>query len=219
MEQNRESQQPTAFPPAYPTPQQPYYPPSPVARPGRWLRLRRTIRLLLRRLLYGAAVLGRALRPYAAFIFVIVALLGVIGWMSFMLWGPKESPPAFSRAESLPPTSAIESFIRGQQNFNADVMWEAFSSDYQAQQLASGASKATLQSRANSERSMGLKYVHYDYIGGIQANSGSMYFYSVDLTLQNQRGRFPIVFIADADGKITEIDSPLTRLGQSSGGQ
>jgi hypothetical protein len=160
-------------------------------------------------------VVGRVARPYAAFIVVTIALLGVIGWMSYMLWGPKAKPVAFDRVDSLPPAAAVETYIQGQQNFNADMMWDAYSTDYQANQLANGASKATLQAQASSQRSAGLQYVHYDYIGGVTLDNGSMYFYSVDLSLQNQHARFPIIFKADQDGKIIGIDSPLTRLGTS----
>jgi hypothetical protein len=219
MEETREPQQPTVAPivypsqPAYPAPQ-PYYAPAPKV--GRFARLRRIMRLLLRRLLYGTVVVGRVIRPYAGFVVAIIALLGVIGWMSYLLWGPKAVPASFTRAESLPPTSAIETYIKGQQSFNADMMWDAYSTDYQAAQLANGASKATLQAQANSQRTMGLQFVHYDYIGGVTIDNGSMYFYSVDLKLQNQQARLPMIFRADADGRITGIDSPLTR---SSGSQ
>ena len=58
--------------------------------------------------------------------------------------------PSFQRANALPPAAAIETFIKGQQNFNADMMWDAYSTDYQATQLANGASKATLQAQASS---------------------------------------------------------------------
>ena len=219
MEENREPQQvvaaPVAYQPIYPAPQNPYYAPPPPAKVGRWSRFRRTGRLLLRRLLYGSAVVGRVARPYAAFIVIMIALLGVIGWMGYLLWGPRAEPTVFQRADSLPPAAAVETYIQGQQNFNADMMWDAYSTDYLANQLANGASKATLQAQASSQRSAGLQYVHYDYIGGVTLDNGSMYFYSVDLSLQNQRARFPIIFKADQDGKILGIDSPLTRLGTS----
>src|ERR671938_381307 len=111
MEETREPQQPAGAPivypqqPVYPAPQ-PYYAPAPKV--GRFARFRRIMRLLLRRLLYGTVVAGRVIRPYAGFVVVIIALLGVIGWMSYLLWGPKPAAPSFTRAESLPPTSAIE---------------------------------------------------------------------------------------------------------------
>jgi hypothetical protein len=218
MEENREPQQavaaPVTYQPVYPAPPNPYYAPAPASA-GRFTRFRRLCRLLVRRVLYAGVVVGRAMRPYAAFVVIIVGLLGVIGWMSYQLWGPKAAPAQFERAESLPPAAAVETYIKGQQTFNADMMWDAYSTDYQANQLANGASKATLQAQASSQRNAGLQFVHYDYIGGVKLDNGSMYFYSVDLSLQNQRARFPIIFKADQDGKIVGIDSPLTRLGAS----
>ena len=221
MEENRESLPPATgaviYPPAYPMPQQGYYP-VPAARAGRWLRFRRTLRLLVLRLLRGTTIVGRAIRPYAAFVVVIVALLGVIGWMSYLLWGPKEATPTFQRADSLPPASAVESFLEGQQSYNAELMWNAYSAEYQASQLASGASKATLQAQANSLRSRGLKFVRADYIGGVKLDDDrSMYFYTVDLARASDHGRFAFVFTADADGKIVDIKSPFT--DQQSSGQ
>lgn len=221
MEETREPQPQTVAPityqspPVYPAVQQPYY--APALKAGRFARFRRLLRLLVRRLLYGSVVVGRVLRPFAGFIVVILALFGVIGWMSYLLWGPKATPAVFTRANSLPPASAIEGFIKGQQSFNADMMWDAYSTDYQASQLANGATKATLQAQANSQRTMGLQFVHYDYIGGVTVDNGSMYFYSVDLKLRDQQARLPMIFRADADGKIIGINSPLTR--SSSGSQ
>jgi hypothetical protein len=216
MEQNREPQQPATYAPVYPAPQPAYYAPPQPVKASRWLRFRRMLRLLLIRLVRGFLVFGRVVRPYAAFIVVILALLGVVGWMSYMIWGPTPASPTFERAESLPPAPAIQSFIQGQQSYNADMMWDAYSTDFQASQLETGATKAVLQSRANSERNMGLKYEKYEYIGGVKVDDGSMYFYSVDLTLQNQHARFPMIFRADPDGKIIGIDSPLTRGGGNS---
>ncbi len=217
MEELREPQQPSPAPivyaqPVAPAPQSQYYPPAaaPAMRAGRFTRSRRFTRLFVRRLWYGAAVVGRAVRPYAGFISAIVVLLGVIGWLAYMLWGPQPAAPSFTRAESLPPTVAVERFIQGQQSFNADMMWDAYSTDYQATQLANGATKATLQAQADYQRNLGLKFLRYDYIGGVkESDGGGLYFYTVDLTLRNQQRRFPIIFHADADGKIIEIESAL----------
>jgi hypothetical protein len=221
MEESREPQRPIASslatPPAYPIQPAPYYAPAPPAKVSRWLRFRRTLRLLFRRLLYGTTVVGRALRPFAGFVALVLVLLGIIGWMSYMLWAPKEAPPVFQRAESLPPSGAIEAFLQGQQNYDAELMWEAYSPDYQAAQLQRGASKAVLQAQAEAQRRRGLQYVHSDYIGGVKLDDGrSMYFYTVDLALDSQHAKFPYIFTADPTGKIVEVDSPFTR-SQSTG--
>jgi hypothetical protein len=216
MEESREPQRPVAnslaTPPIYPIQPTPYYVPAPAQKASRWLRFRRTLRLMFRRLLYGTTIVGRVLRPFAGFIVIVLALLGVIGWMSYLLWAPKEPPPVFKRAESLPPAGAIEAFLQGQQNYDADLMWEAYSPDYQAAQLQRGASKAVLQAQADNQRRRGLQYVHSDYIGGVKLDDGrSMYFYTVDLALDSQHAKFPYIFTADPTGKIVEVDSPFTR--------
>jgi len=217
MEETRESQQagagPVAYQPVYPAQQPPYYaPPTPPIPAGRWVRFRRLCRLMLRRLWYGRVVVGRALRPFAATLVVAIVLLGVIGWMSYLLWGPKAAPATFQRADSLPPSPAVETFIKGQQDYNADMMWDAYSTSYQASQLANGASKATLQALANSVRTQGIQFLQSDYIGGVQIeDGGSTYFYSLDLAQGQQHRRFSYIFTADADGKIVDVDSPFLR--------
>jgi hypothetical protein len=163
------------------------------------------------------SVLFRWMRPVIGYVAVIVALLGVIGWMATQLWWPAGNTPRDARVEALPPTSAIESFLQGQQTYNADLMWQAYSTDYQAAQLERGATKAVLQAQADNQRRRGLQYVSADYIGGVKLEDGrSMYFYIVDLAVQTQHGKFPYIFTADTEGKIVEIDSPFTRQQSSS---
>ena len=190
----------------------------PAKRPGRFLVFRRLIRLLFVRWLYAMTILFRWIRPVAGFVAAIVFLLGVIGWMAIQLWWPTGDGPRDARVAPLPPTSAIESFLQGQQTYNAELMWQAYSTDYQAAQLERGATKAVLQAQADSQRRRGLQYVRADYIGGVMLEDGrSMYFYTVDLALESQHGKFPYIFTADTEGKIVEIDSPFTR--QQNGAQ
>ncbi len=219
MEESREQQRspasPVTVPPVYAPPGVPpyYYPPPSVARPGVWAKMTRITRLLLRRTLYGLVLVGRPLRPIAGFLVIMLALLGVISWMAFRIWGPQPGAPTFQRAESLAPAPAVESYMQGRQSFNADLMWDSYSSDYQTTQLERGASKATLQSQADNERLMGVQYLHADYIGGLQTEGGGgMFFYSVDISVQNQKLKLPIVFTANAEGKIENIISPLNRV-------
>ena len=196
--------------------------PNPIApatpRSGRFMVFRRLVRLLFRRWLYAMTVLFRWMRPAIGYVAVIVALLGVVGWMAVQLWWPTGDAPRDARVAALAPTSAIETFLQGQQTYNAELMWQAYSTDYQAAQLERGATKAVLQAQADSQRRRGLQYVHADYIGGVKLEDGrSMYFYTVDLALDAQHGKFPYIFTADTEGKIVEIDSPFTRQQQSGG--
>ncbi|MCS6940295.1 MAG: hypothetical protein RMJ55_02130 [Roseiflexaceae bacterium] len=190
-----------------------YHTPPRVGAAGRFARL---MRLLLRRVLYNLVLLGRAMRPYALTLAVAFVLLSVIGWMSWQLWGPKPDGPTFTRADSIPPAPAVLNYLQGRKTFNADLMWDSFSTEYQTARLNAGASKATLQSQANIEKNMGLVYNRYDYIGGIPLDDGgSMYFYAVQVSLQSQKAKVPLIITANPDGKIINIISPLDRLSQN----
>lgn len=211
-DQQRQTSAPMIYSPPYTAQPNQYAIQSPATRPGRWLRFRKLMRLIIRRMLYGLVLIGRALRPHAAFAVIIAALLGVTGWMSFELWGPKSAQPAFNRAESLPPSVSIESYLQGRKAFDADMMWDAFSTEYQATQLQRGATKAILKSQADNERLLGLQYLTYDYIGGVKRDEGgSMHFYAIEVELQNQRIKLPMIFMANDDGKIESVISPLNR--------
>jgi hypothetical protein len=218
MEQPRD-QQPASqvvYQQPYGVPQQPYpaYQAAPAPKGGTFFRL---LRLLLRRLLYGFVVVGRVLRPVAGAVVVSVVALVAVGWLSWQLWGPKPGAVDIGRAQSLPQAAAIQNYLQGRKSFNAELMWEAFSTDYQTSQLSQGASKATLQSQANNEKLMGLQYGKADYIGGVTTeDGGSMYFYTLDISVQSQKVKVPMVFTSDRSGKIESIISPLNRLGSSS---
>ena len=178
----------------------------PAAQPSRRQIIRRTLRLLLRRSFYWATIIGQALRPFAGFVVVIVALLGLVGWLGFQLWWPKADAPAFQHADLLPPDSEIERFIKGQQNFDANVMWDTFSSAYQADQLENNTSQEKYQAKVDSQRQQGFHFVRYDYVGGVKLDEGgAVYFYTVDVEKSNQRAKLAYIFTADDKGKIVKI--------------
>lgn len=219
MEQPREPQSPVGpavYPPPYVTQQytQAYVAPPP--RPSAFTMFGRFLRLLLRRFIYGLVLLLRPLRPVAGFVVVILALLGVIGWMSVQIWAPKPNqPPEIVRADAIPPSPAVESYLNGRRTFNGDLMWDAHTSTYQAERLQEGASKATFQVLAAQEKRMGVQYKNLQYIGGVKLeDGGSMYYYSVDVAVQNQQFRVPIVFLADSEGKIDLVFTLLDQLFQ-----
>jgi hypothetical protein len=196
----------TAAPPPYP-----YYP-QPAPRAGRAGSFGRVMRLLLRRFLYGVVSVGRALRPIAGAVVVAIIALSVISVLAWQLWGPKPGVVDIGRAESIAQATAVQNYIQGRKAFDADLMWETFSTDFQSSQLNQGASKATLQTQSNTERTMGFQYGKTQYIGGVELDDGtSMFFYTVEVSVQNQRVTVPMVFNTNQDGKIDSIISPLNR--------
>jgi len=179
--------------------------------------LARLLRLLVRRLLRLTFLIGGALRPYAAMLVVVAMALGTIGWLAWQLWMPAPGTAAsFTRAESIAPIASVERYLDARRSFDADAMWDTFSTSFQTTQLNMGATKATLQAQADNERSMGVTYGRVSYIGGIPTqDGGTMYFYAVDITVQSQKLTVSLVFEADAQGKIENVSSPLNRLGSN----
>jgi hypothetical protein len=220
MEEPRDQQRQPAgqaiYPPQYAVsqPPYPYYQPAPAPRVGLGGKLARVLRLLLRRFLYALVLFGRSLRPIAGAVIVGVIALGAIGWFAWQLWGPKPGVVDIGQVASIPQAPAVQSYLQGRKSFDAELMWEAYSSDYQAEQMSVGASKATLQSQANVEKQRGFQYGATEYIGGIPLDDGgSMFFYSLTISVQSQKVKVPLVIMSDREGKISNMIDPLDRTG------
>lgn len=222
--------QPNAIPPLAPNPPAPgdvrpgaYMPPPPpsattpgVAQPAQQLpplqtgHLRRIVRLLLRRVFYGGEVAGRLLRPHIGWLIAVAVLVGIIIFQSFLLVVPRliAATSGDTRAELLPPSAAVVTFLEGQASYDADLMWESFSPDLQDALVSRGGSKEALAAQAESERLAGQRYRKFEYIGGVPLDGDHrLYFYVVDIESPSPErdGRFSFIFTVDREGKILNL--------------
>ena len=122
-------------PPAYPA-QQLYQPQAyATAQPTQQSSIfKRALRYLLRRTMYGGVRIGRLLAPFRLAFFIIVPLFVLVGLLTTVLmWERIAGPPTpVARVESLPPSPQVEAFLEGQRTFDAEKMWNSFSSGFQA---------------------------------------------------------------------------------------
>jgi hypothetical protein len=208
----QQSPAPAAYPPQQyaPQPQAGYQPAAP--RPSRANIFARMLRLLLRRLFYGLTLLGRALAPHKVAIGVALPLLAlVVALAGFLVWeriGP--SAPSYSRAESIPPGSSVESYLNAQRQYDVDQMWDAFSPSLQASLLDQGKTKNTMRAQYQNQKLAGLSYLKSSYIGGVKlSKGGALYFYVVDVRLPQGAGneKIPFTFQVDEEGKITGVST------------
>jgi len=171
-------------------------------------RIIRLSRLLLIRALRGLVPVGRALWPYRLTLGVSAVLLAIIAWMALLLWMPPPDAPAFTRVASIPPAPAVERFIKGQQTYDGELMWESLSEEAKAQLLSRGDSKATWQARAEMDKRIGQIYRKYDYVGGVKLQHGGIFFYLVDVVSPQpeRNGPTSYVFTVDEDGKILSVE-------------
>lgn len=169
----------------------------------------RLLRLLFRRFLYLLYGLWLLVRPRLGWVVLITLLLGVIGVLSAALVLPRivrSEPAGDLRAAMLQPAPAVVNFLRGQQTYDADLMWESFSPDFQVALEQQQVTRDALAQQAESERQAGQRYSDAEYIGGVNLDDGRrMYFYAVDVATPRQNGTLSFIFTVDRDGKIISV--------------
>lgn len=195
---------PEAAPGAPPPSLQPLEAPPP---PSAFYVAQRLARLLLRRLLLLADQGWQLLLPRLGWVLLTTFLLGIIGILSAALVLPRlvRSEPVDSRAALIEPADAVEDFLRGQQTYDADLMWESLSPDLRSSLEAQAITRDALAEQIESERQAGQRYRNFEYVGGISLDSRqTMYFYAVAIEspAPERNGTFSFVFTVDRDGKI-----------------
>ncbi|NJN16215.1 MAG: hypothetical protein HC822_08040 [Oscillochloris sp.] len=170
----------------------------------------RTVRLLLRRLLYLFVHVGAIVRPRIGWVLLVLFLLGVIGLQSALMVVPRLMA-AFAtdtRAALLVPSASVEQFLEGQSSFNADLMWDSFSPAFQTVLQERGGSREALAAQIESERLAGQRYGAIAYVGGVTIDSEHRRFFytiNVESPTPERNGLFSFIFTVDSDGKILSV--------------
>ncbi|MFQ3661162.1 MAG: hypothetical protein SNJ69_02090 [Chloroflexaceae bacterium] len=212
MEEPRE-QQPVPSPP--PPGGSPYGAPlgvyAPAPSPSALDVGARVVRLLVHRAFWYAEQLWLLARPHLGWLILTTFLLGVIAVLSLLLALPRlaREQPADIRVSWLQPAPAVVDFLRGQQTYDADLMWNSFSPNFQESLQARDFTRETLAEQMEQERRNGQRYRKFEYIGGIRLpDNQAMYFYVVEVSVpQSVRTRsISFVFTVDRNGKIVAIE-------------
>lgn len=222
MEEPREQPVPSAAapqPPAYQqapqgyqqAPPQQAYAPAAAAQPSAVEMGGRVARLLAGRAIWAAEQGWRLVEPRLGWVLLTSFLLGLVGVLSLLLVVPpmlrSAAPAADARVSSIAPAPAVEDFLRGQQTYDADLMWESFSPELRESLEGRDITRDTLAERVESERLAGQRYRGFKYIGGVELdNRQAMYFYVVDIASPQQQGSISFVFTVGSDGKIVSVD-------------
>ena len=110
------------------------------------------------------------------------------------------------RGNTAPP--ATENYLRGNRDYNADLVWNSLDSDAQSRLSSQGGSLDDLQKQMESAKSQGVKLEEVSYIGGkAQSDGTSIQFYLVGIR-QPPRSDIdyqPYMFTLDRDGKIAKV--------------
>jgi hypothetical protein len=134
----------------------------------------------------------------------LVVLIAVI--IAVPLFAPQIPGLSNLRAQSAPPST--EDYLRGNRDYNADLVWNSLNNDAQARLQNGGGSLTDLQQQMDSAKSKGVKLEEVSYIGGKALPDGtSMQFYLVGIRQQARSDidYQPYMFTLDRDGKIAKV--------------
>lgn len=151
----------------------------------------RTIRYFVTRpIALGGVAVGLA--ALLAFAFVVPSLLG----SAFL--------PRTGSGEPL----ATSEFLRGNQSYNAQLVWGSFGDEARQALQGRGGSLSALQEQLEGARAQGFALEDVTYIGGKGLSDGtSMQFYLVGVRQQAQANLeyVPYTFTLDRGGKIARV--------------
>jgi hypothetical protein len=134
----------------------------------------------------------------------LIAIVAVI--VAFPIFAP--SIPGLSTLRPQNAPNSTEDYMRGNRDYNADLMWQSLSNDAQSHLRDQGGSPEDLQRQMDSAKQRGMKLEEVAYIGGRALPDGtSMQFYLVGIRQQTRSDidYQPYMFTLDRDGKIAKV--------------
>lgn len=118
------------------------------------------------------------------------------------------SIPGMSSLRSQTAPTATEDYLRGNRDYDADLVWNSLDGDAQTRLSAQGGSRDGIQQQMDAAKQRGVQIAETSYIGGKSLPDGtSMQFYLVGLRQQSGANidYQPYMFTLDRDGKIAKV--------------
>jgi hypothetical protein len=146
------------------------------------------------------------LRPAALVGWLVVLLLIVAAVVTAPLYIGSIPGLGTLKTQSAPPST--ESYLKGNQNYDADLVWNSLDNDAQSRLSSQGGSKDGIQQQMDAAKQRGVQIAESSYIGGKSLPDGtSMQFYLVGLRQQSGANidYQPYMFTLDRDGKIAKV--------------
>jgi hypothetical protein len=150
-------------------------------------------------------------RTIRFFVLKPAALLGVLLLVVLVAAGMMFAPSMLGSVGLRPGQSepqATGDYLRGNRDYNADLVWQSLNSDARQRLSGQGASEDDLQRQMEAARQRGFKLEDFSYIGGKSLPDGtSMQFYLVSVRQQPRADLDyqPYMFTLDRDGKIAKV--------------
>jgi hypothetical protein len=146
------------------------------------------------------------LHPAALIATLAIVVIVVAGIIAAPLYIRSIPGLATLRPQAAP--SATEDYMRGNQTYNADLVWNSLDNDAQSRLSAQGGSRDDLQQQMDAAKQRGTQIAEMSYIGSKSLPDGtSMQFYLVGVRQQSGSNidYQPYMFTLDRDGKIAKV--------------
>jgi len=146
------------------------------------------------------------LRPAAFFGWLAGLLVLVAAILLIPFFAPSIPGVNQLRPQSAP--NSTEDYLRGNRDYNADLVWASLNDDAQNRLRSQGGSLEDLQQQMEAARTHGIKLEEVSYVGGKSLPDGtSMQFYLVGVRQQPRSDidYQPYMFTLDRDGKIAKV--------------
>lgn len=172
------------------------------------------LRFLLRRSLWVTIRVGRGVwrHPTLTLALILAVFLAFQGYERFLAPHPAPVDPGhYEMVQAIPPPLPVAEYLSAQKNFDADAMWNTYSEQAKATNLAQGSSLQTLRQTIQELQLQGLQYGDSHYIGGYQIQPGGHAYYFYVTKVQDPKGNAAEIyqiFIADGDGKVLRVEQP-----------
>ena len=118
------------------------------------------------------------------------------------------SIPGFANLRGSSAPTATEDYLKGNRDYNADLVWNSLDNDAQSRITSQGGSREGLQHQMEAAKQKGVQLAEMSYIGGKALPDGtSMQFYLVGIRQQSGSSidYQPYMFTLDRDGKIAKV--------------
>ncbi len=141
---------------------------------------------------------------------LVAWLAGIVVLIAAVVLVPMFLPsiPGMSSLRTNTAPASTENYLRGNRDYNADLVWNSLDTDAQSRLKDQGGSLDDLQKQMESAKSQGVKLEEVSYIGGkAQSDGTSIQFYLVGIR-QPPRSDIdyqPYMFTLDRDGKIAKV--------------
>jgi hypothetical protein len=142
-----------------------------------------------------------ALVGWLAGLVILIALIVVVP-----MFVPSIPGLANLRGNTAP--TATEDYLKGNRDYNADMVWNSLDGDAQSRLTSQGGSRDGLQQQMDAAKQKGVQLAEMSYIGGKALPDGtSMQFYLVGIRQQagSSIDYQPYMFTLDRDGKIAKV--------------